>query len=71
MPRSIAYASFFVRVWRSVDGDLAHSSAGWHSEIEHIQTGERWGFERLQELLDFLRREAQDSGTLGAMPDGC
>lgn len=70
MSTSIEYVSFLVRLWREVSGEGLDRSANWHSEVEHIQTGERWDFETLQELLDFLRCEAQDSGTLGAMPDG-
>lgn len=79
MPTSIAYVSFLVRLWRPADDDSVHPSAGWHSEVEHIQTGERWDFETLQELLDFLRRQAEARQALtptfdrqqgGGAPDG-
>lgn len=58
MSMSIEYASFLIRIWREVGGDPVSLSTGWHSEIEHIQTGERWSFDTLEALLDFLHREA-------------
>jgi len=36
----------------------------WQGEVEHIQTGERWTFGTLDELLGFLRRQVKDSEVL-------
>lgn len=60
MSRSLEYASFLIRLWREVDQDPSVARCGWHSEVEHIQTGERWSFDTLEALLDFLHREATD-----------
>ncbi|MFO7742631.1 MAG: hypothetical protein R6X31_10005 [Anaerolineae bacterium] len=57
---SIEYASFLIRLWRPAGGEASDPCAEWHSEVEHIQTGEHWDFETVEELLDFLRREADD-----------
>ncbi len=63
MSISIEYASFLLRLWRAPP----HSGEGeggevsdWHSEIEHIQSGRRWTFDTLDELLGFLRQQAKD-----------
>lgn len=60
------YESFLVRCWRDQPDD--NQSAGkqpkraqggcWHGEIEHIQTGVRWRFDTLAELLGFLQQAA-------------
>lgn len=59
MTTSIEYASFLIRLWRRVGGDPLGPSADWHSEVEYIQTGERWDFATLEELFDFLRQEVE------------
>jgi hypothetical protein len=60
-PSPQAYASFLVRMWR--DGNEKHpeNKAGWQGELEHIQSGERWAFNSLEELLALLKREAEDA----------
>lgn len=60
MPTSIEYASFLIRIWRKGETQDSATHGEWLSDVEHIQTGERWGFNTLQELLDFLRYEAED-----------
>jgi len=50
--------SFLIRLWREAGADP--SFADWHCEIEHIQTGQRWRFDTLDELLDFLHQQAAD-----------
>lgn len=60
MSTTIEYASLLIRLWRSDGTNPLEGSGEWHSEVEHIQTGERWEFVTLEELLDFLRREATD-----------
>jgi hypothetical protein len=60
MSPSIQYASFLVRLWRETAADARQLTADWQSEVEHIQTGERWSFSTLEELLEFLRRESEE-----------
>ncbi len=59
MSTPVEYASFLIRLWR--EARAAGMPAGeWHSEIEHIQSGRRWTFDTMEELLDFFRREAEN-----------
>ncbi|MGD8969222.1 MAG: hypothetical protein PVI07_17090 [Anaerolineae bacterium] len=60
MSPSIQYASLLIRLWREVAADTQDLTADWHSEVEHIQTGQRWEFGSLEELLNFLRQESED-----------
>jgi hypothetical protein len=55
MSPSIQYASFLIRLWREESADWAKTPADWHIEVEHIQTGESWDFDALDQLLHFLR----------------
>ncbi len=48
------YMSFLVRLWRDQPGD--DQPDGWHGEIEHVQTGSRWRFGTLGDLLAFLQQ---------------
>ncbi len=41
----------------------------WRSHVEHIQSGGHWSFETLDEMLAFLRRQAQDPGMLAQSDD--
>lgn len=51
------YASFLIRLWRQT-GPLSEVNPGdWQSEVEHIQSGQRWKFHTLEDLLIFLRQE--------------
>ena len=59
MPASPTYASFLVRLWREGDAELPAPAADWQGEVEHIQSGRRWTFSTLEELLDFLQRPAK------------
>ena len=56
----IEYASFLIRIWREPETGPPEPSAAWHSELEHIQTGERWHFDTLEDLLAFLRRQTEE-----------
>jgi hypothetical protein len=62
MSRSVEYASFLIRLWREVGAEQPSTAPDWRSEVEHIQTGDCWQFETLEELLNFLRRESEDDG---------
>jgi hypothetical protein len=62
MPISVQYASFLIRLWCEGVAEAQDWTTGWHSEVEHIQTGERWEFQTVDQLLSFLRRQARDLG---------
>jgi hypothetical protein len=57
MTPSIQYASLLIRLWREGNPERASTSINWHSEVEHLQTGDCWSFQTLDELLGFLREE--------------
>jgi hypothetical protein len=46
------YVSFVVRYWR--DPSVTALQSPWIGEIEHIQSGVRWNFDTLADLLAFL-----------------
>ena len=66
MSPSIQYASLLVRLWREVNAETQDLTAHWHSEVEHIQTGERWTFGSLDDLLEFLRDKSEDVLKVGS-----
>jgi len=49
------YASFLVRLWRD---DAVDGTAVWHSEIEHIQTGQTHTAQHLNDLPALLNQLA-------------
>ena len=53
---SEAYISFVVRLWPDPAGDQPRSR--WQGEVEHIQSGVRWNFSTLHDLLAFLNQAA-------------
>jgi hypothetical protein len=63
MSTQSTYMSFLIRLWREEDGEEANvaHSPGWQGEVEHIQSGQRWNVENLQEMLDLLRHHTDDS----------
>jgi hypothetical protein len=61
---TIHHASFLVRLWRAQTADQSQQSTNWKSEVEHIQTGDRWEFDTLDQMLAFLRREVGGAGTV-------
>ncbi len=69
MSEPATYVSFLVRLWCEPSQESAAPPAGWHSEVECIQTGQRWTFNILEELLDFLRRWVEQTGA-GGQPVG-
>jgi hypothetical protein len=50
------YVSFVVRFWR--DPPAAEPCAAWQGEIEQIQSGVRWSFRTLPDLIAFLSQVA-------------
>ena len=57
---TIEYKSFLIRLW--CEANLRAFPEEWRGEVEHIQSGRRWSFSTLDELLDFLRRQTKDLG---------
>lgn len=55
----VQYASFLVRLWRATGEDTTQAPTGWQSEVEHIQSGQRWTFQSLEDLQEFLRQETE------------
>ena len=60
MNESVTYISFLVRLWREPSQETSAPSVEWQSEVECIQTNQRWAFATLDELLGFLRQYAQE-----------
>ncbi len=65
MSVSRRYASFLVRLWREDDPERPGRFGDWQGEVEHIQSGQRFAFGRLDELLGFLRRLMEEAGAWG------
>jgi hypothetical protein len=62
MDEPATYISFLVRLWREPGQQTPAPPLDWQGEIECIQTGQRWTFATLEELLDFLRRWVEQLG---------
>lgn len=45
------YASFMVRLWCD---DEPQPPVRWRSEVEHVQSGERWQFDDAVQSLHFV-----------------
>ena len=56
MTAAKTYVSFLIRLWREETPEVLEQAAGWQGEVEHIQSGRRWTFSTLDELLGFLRQ---------------
>lgn len=62
MPIPLVYASYLIRMW-SVHGEgAAIHDSGWHAQVEHIQTGERWSYTSVDDMLCFLGARAKATG---------
>lgn len=59
MSTSTTYASYLVRLWRH-PGAESDGAGEWEGEVEHIQSGQQWRFERLPELPTWLRVQTDD-----------
>lgn len=74
MTPAIEYASFLVRLWQEATPPLEGEEKGgevseWHGEVEHIQSGRRWAFSSLDEVLAFLRQQARGTDAFSPPPD--
>lgn len=52
------YASFLIRMWRQTGPLDPDHPTDWQSEVEHIQSDQRWKFSTLEELLNFMRQHS-------------
>ena len=53
------YASYLVRIWQRRDRAGGQNEA-WLADVEHIQTGVRRRFYRVDDVWEFLRRHAKE-----------
>lgn len=67
MTEPATYLSFLVRLWHEAAPEDSGPGAEWQGEIEHIQSGQRWQFSNLDELLSFLRRMTENPARPGSM----
>ncbi len=63
------YASFLIRLWREHNLEQPESTVDCYSEVEHIQSGQRWSFGSLDEMLNFLRQQADGLEVSGRKSD--
>jgi hypothetical protein len=55
------YLSYLLRLWRvEEDGEIL-----WRASLEVTQSGERFGFASLENLLEFLKEQTQACSTSG------
>jgi hypothetical protein len=52
------YISFLVRIWWEDTG--GEPKEIWHGEVESIQTGQKWQFGELRDMVTFLRTQIKD-----------
>ena len=53
------YASFMLRIWRQVNGEVTGDARDWLGEIEHLQSGQHERFDTLDEVPDLIRRQVE------------
>jgi hypothetical protein len=63
------YVSFLIRLWRERGPEHPEEVTEWQGEVEHIQSSRRWNFSTLDELLGFLRRQAEEPDVLSRPAD--
>jgi hypothetical protein len=65
----IVYLSLLVRMWREANIEATATPGDWHSEVEHIQSGQQWKFETLNELVNFVYSLAHNPAMLPNLED--
>lgn len=60
MSPSVEYLSYLIRLWREGETTSDAPAAEWQGEVEHIQSGEKWSFASLSEVLAFLKSHPGD-----------
>jgi hypothetical protein len=51
------YYSFLIRLWR--ESSIDNHEASWRGEVESVQTGQRWEFGDLREMLCFIQEKVE------------
>ena len=72
MSTPIEYASFIIRIWRKTGLNADGNPYSWESEVEHIQSGQTWTFNTLEELQAFNRQQIEhpeEMARLEVLPD--
>jgi hypothetical protein len=69
MPVPATYASYLLRLWRESEAEPPEMITDWQGESQHIQSGQRWSFSTLDELLGLLRRQVEDLDCWGRLAD--
>ena len=69
MTMPATYLSFLVRLWHEPNMESPVQPTHWKGEVEHIQSGQRWTFETLDEVLSFLRWQVSDPEMLSRSAD--
>lgn len=59
------YASFLVRLWRKAGPPAGDDCANWQGEVEHIQSGRRWTFASISEMVALLCQPLHAGESLG------
>jgi hypothetical protein len=60
MSPSVEYASYLIRLWREQKPQAVTFPSAWQAEVEHIQSGQCWSFGTFEELILFLRQQAEE-----------
>jgi hypothetical protein len=48
------YTSFLIRLWREQNLEQPGAAVDYCSEVDHIQSSQRWRFGSLDEMLNFF-----------------
>ena len=55
------YISYLVRFWWEDTG--GEPKEGWRGELESIQTGQKWQFSYLNDMVQFLQTQMEDNSS--------
>ena len=54
------YHSYLVRLWREEPAGSEGEPPAWLGEMLHIQSGEKWLLDNIDELLEVLKATTED-----------
>lgn len=66
MSPRISYASYLLRLWRTAKGSSPLLAQDWEGEVDHLQSGQRWTFAGLDQLIEILAQERLQAGDSGS-----
>lgn len=61
----ISYHAYLLRLW----SEEKEGGEEWHSQVDHIQSGRRYSFDTLDNLLEFLRQQTEKPPAARAPPE--